>query len=143
MRSLFFVVFALFSLVLPLSGQNARARDVLDTETRRFGLMTKADTFALAPLLAAELFYIHSNGLTETKAQHLSAIAAGRLVYRNMEREEVAVRFYGKKTALTNGIVKVSGILNGNAFELRLRYTALYRRQKGLWRLVNWQSTRI
>ncbi len=106
--------------------------------------MTQKDTASLKNLLADDLVYIHSNGLTETKQAHLAAISTGEIVYQAMTREpNVQVRLYSK-TAITNGFVQVKVILKGGApLEIRLRYSAVYRKQKGSWRLVNWQSTRI
>lgn len=104
--------------------------------------MTRADTAALRPMLAEELVYVHSNAMKETKPEHLAAIASRKLVYEKMERQEAAIRFYGK-TAIVNGKLKVGGLLNGNAFELPLLYTSVYQKQRGLWRMVSWQSTRI
>lgn len=141
MKNALFLVFSLFIASSTGFTQSAAGRAVLNAEARRFEAMTRSDTLALRPLLAGDLVYIHSNGLTETRSEHLQNIAAGRLVYQTMQREAVQVRLYGK-TALTNGIVHVTGILNGNSFDVRLRYTAVYRR-RGHWRLANWQSTRI
>lgn len=123
----------------PVSSKDQR---VLDTEQRRFELMVKRDTVLLAGMLDKDLVYIHSNGLVESKKQHIQAIAAGRLVYNTMQREEATVRLYGK-TALTNGIVHAAGLINGTTFDIRLRYTAVYVYKKGEWLLANWQSTRI
>ncbi|MCW5923776.1 MAG: nuclear transport factor 2 family protein [Saprospiraceae bacterium] len=115
---------------------------ILDTELRRFEAMTRKDTALLRPMLADELIYMHSNALTERKSEHLEAIASGRIVYEKMTREQARVRRYGK-TAIVNGVAQVRGMLNQNSFELRLGYTAVYRKKRGAWRLVNWQSTRI
>jgi ketosteroid isomerase-like protein len=131
----------LFSFSI-LRAQSKNARSVLEFEARRFEAMTRADTAALRPMLADELVYVHSNALKENKLEHLSAIASRQLVYEKMEREQVSVRFYGK-TALLNGTAKVQGILNGKAFELRLFYASVYRKKRGSWQLLNWQSTKI
>ena len=104
--------------------------------------MMHKDTVSLRDMLAEDLVYMHSNALTENKTEHLSAIASGRLVYEKMTREQARVRRYGK-TALSNGIVNVRGLLKGNTFELRLAYTAVYRKKGGKWLLVNWQSTKL
>ena len=132
------LLFALFTL----HAQSKNSLKVLASETRRFEAMTQADTTALRPMLADELIYVHSNALKESKLEHLSAIASRKLVYEKMEREEAKVRFYGK-TALVNGIVKVRGVLNNNSFEIRLLYSAVYRKKHGIWKLVNWQSTKM
>ena len=133
-----------YFLLLPFCGlaQSKTDRLILATEQQRFASMVSRDTVALRPLLADDLLYTHSNALQETKAAHLSAIATGRLVYASMLRETAQVRRYGR-IALTNGIVRVTGVVNGTSFDVRLLYTAVYRRVRGQWQLVNWQSTRL
>lgn len=134
--TLSFLSLHLFALAQP------RINFVLKKESDRFAAMTSRDTAALRGLLHDDLIYIHSNALMESKAQHIAAIASGRLVYQKMTPENVKIRRYGK-TALTDGTLQVKGLLNGTAFELRLAYTAVYRKKRGHWRLLNWQSTRI
>ena len=138
-----FIFFALSLLVLPsfASAQPGKSH-VLTDQNRRFDAMTRADTAALSRLLHDDLIYIHSNALIEDKAQHLAAIAAKRLVYQKMAPEKAKVRRYGK-TALTSGTVQVKDLLNDKPFELNLAYTAVYRKKRGIWRLLNWQSTRL
>ncbi len=135
---------ALLLFVLPqiAFAQSKADQSVLDAEQRRFEAMTRKDTAALRDMLSDDLVYIHSNALTENKKEHLSSIASGRMVYEMMIREQARVRRYGK-TALTNGIVNVKGTVKGTTFELRLAYTAVYRKKGGKWLLANWQSTRM
>jgi hypothetical protein len=136
----------LFSLCLIsaqfIFAQTKAEQTVLDAESKRFETMIKRDTVALANMLDASLVYIHSNALVETKKAHLSAISAGRLRYDRMERKEAQVRLY-KKTALTNGVIHVAGLVQGNPFDINLRYTAVYTRKHKKWLLLNWQSTRL
>lgn len=140
MRISHFFLFFLFPLFA--FAQSKAQQKILDTELRRFEAMTRKDTALLRALLADDLVYLHSNTLTESKKEHITNIAAGRLIYEKMTREQVKVRRYGK-TALTNGIVQVRGVLNEKTFEMRLAYTAVYRKKSGVWRLANWQSTRV
>ena len=131
-------------LALPIFtfAQSKTEQKILDTELRRFEAMTRKDTLALRELLADDLVYIHSNTLTESKKEHITNIATGYLIYEKMTREQAKVRRYGK-TALSNGVVQVRGILKEKTFEMRLAYTAVYRKKGGTWRLVNWQSTKV
>ncbi|MFN0216907.1 MAG: nuclear transport factor 2 family protein [Saprospiraceae bacterium] len=135
------IVFLLFWVLPPLWAQSRQAQKVLDVEFRRFEAMTKADTAMLRDMLSEDLVYVHSNALKESKAEHIAHISMGKLVYKKIDRQEAKLRFYGK-TALVNGIVNVQGILNGNAFEIRLLYSAVYRKKGKRWLLVNWQSTK-
>jgi ketosteroid isomerase-like protein len=131
----------LLFLFSSLNAQSKDASKILSIENLRFAAMMHADTAALRPMLADDLVYIHSNALVERKLEHLAAIGLRKLVYEKMDREAAEVRFYGK-TALVNGTIKVQGILNGNAFAVRLLYLAVYRKKRHTWQLVHWQSTR-
>ncbi len=134
----------LYLFLIPLLGLSQSKSDlkIFAVEQFRFTTMIAKDTVALRDLLADDLVYIHSNALTEDKQTHISAISTGRLVYERMNRESVTVRRTGK-FALTNGIIQVNGTLAGTPFAVRLRYTAVYHKQHGKWRLRNWQSTKI
>lgn len=143
MRYLFLLFICLNLKLSGVWGQSAVERAVLDSEARRFETMMLKDTARLKDFLTDNLVYIHSNALVENKADHLNAIGSGKIVYQTMERAAgTRVRHQGK-WAITNGNVHVTGTLNGNPFDLQLRYTAVYRKQRGKWRLANWQSTRI
>lgn len=135
------MLFWLFASPLLVNAQSSKDQLVLDTEQRRFEAMTARDTTALKNLLHADLYYLHSNAMLENKNQHLASIGTGRLVYQKMKRESVKVRRYGQ-IAITNGVLAVSGLNNGNSFDLKLLYTAVYKREHKTWRLLNWQSTR-
>lgn len=139
MRSIsFFLLFLPFFTL----AQSKNEQKILDTEQLRFKAMVGKDTVMLQKLIADDLAYIHSNTLTENKKEHIANIASGRLVYEKMTREQAKVRRYGK-TAITNGVVHVHVVLNKNPLEMRLAYTAVYRKKGGTWQLVNWQSTRV
>ena len=122
---------------------SATEKKVLESEITRFQAMTNCDTALLRNMLDPELIYLHSNGVQESRQQHLSAISKGTIVYQSMVREpNPAIRRYGKM-ALVNGRVRVEGLFRGNSFSVLLLYTAVYRKRNRLWRLVNWQSTKV
>jgi len=121
------------------SGANEK---ILATELLRFEAMVKKDTASLQRMLSDDLIYIHSNSLQESKNDHLVAIGSGSIVYQNMQRVSAQVRQYGKM-AVTNGNLRAKGLVNKSVFEVNLAYTAIYKRKKKHWQLVNWQSTRI
>ena len=125
--------------------KNAKA-DVAETlkqlEKRRYELMVKKDLAALREMLADDLVYTHSNGLTENKEQYLAGLASGKSVYHAVEPEETQVRLYGNM-AILNGIAKVDIELNGQKTTLRLKYTDAYVKRNGKWQFVTWQSLRM
>jgi hypothetical protein len=116
---------------------------IADSEDMRFNAQVKKDTVLLRRILSDDLVYIHSNALVETKSDFLHSISTGNITYNSMQPEPGrTIRKYGK-TGISNGIVQVKGLIQGKPFEVRLRYTAVYVKQKKNWRLVSWQSTKI
>lgn len=143
MRYLFLLFICLNFTSTITFGQSSAEIAVLEAEAKRFAAMTQKDTVLLKNLLDDELVYMHSNGLIENKSMHLASIGAGKIIYASMERAPgTQVRKY-RKWAITNGSVQVKGVLKDTVFELKLLYTAVYRKKKRNWQLVSWQSTKI
>lgn len=143
MQRLFLLFICLIFSSPVVFAQTDKEKQVLDTEQLRFSAMTRKDTVLLNNLLAEDLAYVHSNGLLESKTEHLQSIGSGKITYATLEREpETRIRLY-KKWAITNGTVHATGKLNANPFDIRLKYSAVYRKKKNTWQLVNWQSARL
>lgn len=145
-----FLLFRLTFLVVGLEywpqfafAQADTTRPVLEAERTRFAAMTAADTAALREMLHPELLYIHSNGLEESAAELVTSVAAGNIVYQTFEPQQAPeVQTLGK-TALVDGLVRVTGLYQGDAFAVDLRYTSVYRKVRGRWLLIRWQSLRV
>jgi uncharacterized protein (TIGR02246 family) len=117
-------------------------REVREVTDRRFAAMVRADTAELDRLLAPDLIYTHSNGRVETREKFLASIASKALVYRSIEPSDVQVRVYGDAAVATGRVeMKVSAADKDQAFAAR--FTAVYVRKDGLWRLAAWQTTRL
>ena len=109
----------------------------------RFSAQISRDTAALYRLLADDLVYIHSNALVETKTDFIRSVGGGGIRYLAMKKTETGPIRQWKKTAVAIGIVDVRGLYQGKEFEMRLKYTSVYRKNKGVWQLSSWQSTRL
>ncbi|MEK7253929.1 MAG: nuclear transport factor 2 family protein [Bacteroidota bacterium] len=141
-RQFFLPAFFLLALLPALFSQSKFERQLEALERQRFEAMTKKDLPFLQTVLSDDLTYCHSNGLQETKTEHLKNIETGALVYKSMQPETIRVRRFGK-TAMLDGIVQVKGVLKDKEFSLRLRYLDVYVKQKGRWQLAAWQSLRL
>lgn len=118
--------------------------EVTAAEEQRFKAMVSKDTVALAGLLSPELLYVHSNGTKESKADFIRSVGSGKIVYGEISREEPPlISKWGKKAVSINGQVQVKGVVNGNQFDIHLKYLSLYVKRKGKWELVRWQSAKI
>ncbi len=117
--------------------------DILVTQQQRFEATTKRDSATLETLLSPDLFYIHSNGLTENKAQHIATILQQKIVYQSFTYLGKPVILKRKRLYIINGTVLVKGLYNTTPFETKLLFTALYECKKRHCQLVRWQSTKI
>ncbi len=140
-----FLLFLFLTAVAFSQGKNAKAdseETLKQLEKRRYDLMIKKDMAGLRELLADDLVYTHSSGVTENKEQYLQGLSSGKSVYYAVEPEETQVRLYGNM-AILNGIARVDTEVNGQKTTLRLRYTDAYVKRNGKWQFVTWQSLRM
>ena len=109
---------------------------------KRFQAILTKDSLKLNQFLADDVIIIHSNGLIENKKEHIHNIMSGKIVYSQMEIKEIVSKNQ-RKTKINSGIVEVTGKFDGKEFDVRLRFTEVYKKHKGKWQLTNWQSTKI
>lgn len=107
----------------------------------RFNAMVNRDTAYLRQCTDKGLVYIHSNGLVQNQNDFIQSVASQSIVYQQITLKEQHIRVY-KKAAIVNGVVQVKGMVNGNAFDLALRYTDVYV-YKQRWRMASWQSLKL
>lgn len=112
-------------------------KDLLDAEKYRFEVMSKKDTKKLAELLADDLIYTHSHGGVDGKDKIIASVAAG--TYKSVEILE-----QNPVSWATTGVIsgKARFVIGDPAGDrtIVLRYTDVYRKEKGTWKLVAWQS---
>ena len=117
-------------------------QQLLQVENERIQGLVHNDFAALDQIMSDDLIYTHSTGVAETKAEYLGQLKSGQLKYQSMEHEGVVVRVYGD-TAILTGRTKVKSVSRGQEFNNDLRFLIVYVKQRGRWRMVSWQSTRI
>lgn len=135
--------FALLSLLVAVAAAaQDPAAEIRAADARRMAAMVAVDVPALEALLAEELTYTHSSGQVETRAQFLESLTSGTLRYRSLAPSDVSVRAYGD-VAVATGRVEVEATSQGNDLKLSLRFTEVWVRRDGAWKLTAWQSTRL
>ncbi len=130
------------SLFLFLSFLSFAQPEKLTLTNNRFRAIINRDSIQLDAVLADDVIIIHSNGLVETKKEHIHNIISGKIIYSKMDLKEMVSKKYWK-TQINNGVVNVKGKYDGKDFEILLRFTEVYGRRNGKWLLTNWQSTKV
>jgi ketosteroid isomerase-like protein len=116
--------------------------DILAADARRFAAMIQGDLTALEGLLAEDLAYTHSNGQIETRAQFLESLRSGKLRYLAAVPSDVNVRVYGE-TAVVTGRAEMKVSSQGQELTVTARFTEVWVKSGGAWKLAAWQSTRV
>jgi uncharacterized protein (TIGR02246 family) len=113
----------------------------LDNE--RIQAQIAADAVALDRIYADDFMGVGPSGTVRTKAQVISDFTSGDLKFQSITTDEVQVRVY-ENTAVETGLSTMSGQDKGKAVPRDTRFTRVWVKQQGRWRLVaNHYSSRI
>ena len=113
----------------------------LDNE--RIRAQIEADAVALDRIYADDFIGVGPSGTVRTKSQVLSDFTSGDLKFQSIVTDEVQVRIY-ENTAVETGLSTMSGQDKGKAVPRDTRFTRVWVKQEGRWRLVsNHYSSRV
>ena len=113
----------------------------LDNE--RIRAQIGADAVALDRIYADDFIGVGPSGTVRTKAQVISDFTSGDLKFQSIVTDEVQVHVY-ENTAVETGLSTMSGQDKGKAVPRDTRFTRVWVKQEGRWRLVaNHYSSRI
>lgn len=116
-------------------------QDVLAADDARTAALIAADRPALDRTLARALRYVHSNGLTQDRAEYLDAAIGGAMQYRVIKPLTRQTRPLSNTVTLLTGSNHVEVVLNGKPLQADVLYTAVYVQEDGTWKMTAWQST--
>lgn len=109
-------------------------------EDRRCAAMIAANAGALSSLFDDDLVWTHSSARTDTKASFLDVLRAGGTRYLEIKRSDEIIRIHGNLAVIT-GIAEMQVALKGDQKQLRNRYTNVWAKRGGSWKMLAWQST--
>lgn len=102
----------------------------------------QSDVRELNRLIAAECIFIGRDGSVGNKSEVLQIFGAGNIKFSEIKAEVEAVRIY-ENIVIVIGRARTRGRRFEQEIDHLVRYTRLYGKQKGSWRLVSEQVTRI
>jgi ketosteroid isomerase-like protein len=105
-------------------------------------LRLKPDVEALDRLLLDDWLLTHSDGRVQDKRAYLDELRTRSRANQAIANEDVTVRVYGD-TGVVTGTSVQSGTSNGRPFEGRFRFTRVWVRENGAWRMAGSHSSRI
>jgi uncharacterized protein (TIGR02246 family) len=102
-----------------------------------------ADAVTLDRIYADDFIGVGPSGTVRMKAQVISDFTSGTLKFQSITTDEVQVRIY-ENTAVETGISTMRGQDKGKAVPRDTRFTRVWVKQQGRWRLVaNHYSSRM
>src|SRR5438874_7880494 len=105
----------------------------LDNE--RIQAQIHADAKALNRIYAADFIGIGPSGTVRTKPQVILDFTSGDLKFQSITTDEVQVRVYGN-AAVETGLSTMNGQDKGKTVPRDNRFTRVWVKQQGRWRLV-------
>ena len=117
-------------------------KEVLEVDTQRADAYVNGDVATLERILADDVTYVHPTGKVETKAEVIAGFKNQDRKYKSIKRDDVVVRIYGN-TAVVTGRNTISAEYQGKNYDVQNRFTRVYVKQAGGWRLVAHHGSNI
>ncbi len=131
-------------LVLPFAhrdgGSQHKEIEGLEQDWRQ--ALLSSNIGALDHLLADDYLGVTANGTLETKADLLALRRGGTVKFSELNLSDLKVRVYGD-TAVVTSRAEVAGTNGGTDISGHYRYTRVYNRREGQWRIVSFEASRI
>jgi ketosteroid isomerase-like protein len=93
-------------------------------------------------LLADDYVGISANGTIETKQQVLAMRKAGTVHFTQLDLNDVKIRIFGD-TAVVTSRADLQGTNGERDISGKYRYTRVYNRRLGQWKIVSFEASRI
>lgn len=100
------------------------------------------NTAAIADNMADDFRQISSNGDVANKQEFIDGLTAAGVSIDPYSVEDFSVRIYGD-VALLSGTTRMTGREDGKEFKTHYRYTDVYRRVNGHWKVCSVQTSRM
>ena len=127
-----------------MGSHRTRVEEVIrKLDNERIQAQIHADAVALDRIYADDFIGVGPSGTVRTKAQVISDFTSGDLKFQSITTDDVQVRVY-ENTAVETGLSTMSGQDKGKPVPRDTRFTRVWVKQQGRWRLVaNHYSSRI
>jgi len=117
-------------------------RAILAVDNERYEAMQKKDMAALDRLHADGLVFINTKGRMLNKAEYMEEIRSGNLKFLTVETDDYTFCVYGDTVIMSGrakSVVEYHGVVNKKP----RRFTSVFIKIQGQWRLVAHQATLI
>lgn len=144
MKVIFVFAALLLATAIVAHGQTSgrTEQELLSANQEYDEALVRGDAVALDRIYSDEFIYTTPDGEVRDKAQQLAFTKSGDLKLESGRSDDVRIRVYGK-TAVMTGRFTARGKFRGVSLDIRERYTAVWVKMRGRWRLVVEQGNLI
>jgi hypothetical protein len=119
------------------------AAQIAALEQRLYRAQVAASVADIEPMLSADLRYLHSTGVAETRGQYLKGVVDRLYEYGEITSRKVRLNV-SEDLAIQDGIVDMTVSAKGAPKTLiHLLFCLVWRREGAHWKLLYRQATRI
>lgn len=101
-----------------------------------------ANTSVMATMLSDDYLGIYSNGMLATKAETLANFKNGATRFTSLVTSDRKIRVFGS-TAVVVSKAEVTGVNDGESVGGHYRYTRVYHRHNGVWKIVSFEASSV
>jgi hypothetical protein len=116
-------------------------QEVINLSSEKWRWMSERNIASLDALIHEKAVFVHM-GATMSKDQELEVIRSGGIQYKDVDIQEVSVRFVGETAVLLNKI-RLVAVVGGNEVTNPFVVTEVYVRQNDTWTLASLSFTRL
>jgi len=123
--------------------QNVKSeQEVINLSKEKWRWMSERKVDSLATLFHEKAVFVHM-GATMSKDEELEVIRSGRIHYKDVDIQEVSVRFIGATTAILLNKIRLVAIVGGNEVTNPFVVTEVYVQQSDTWILASLSFTKL
>ena len=123
--------------------QNVKSeQEVINLSKEKWRWMSERKVDSLATLFHEKAVFVHM-GATMSKDEELEVIRSGRIHYKDVDIQEVSVRFIDATVAILLNKIRLVAVVGGNEVTNPFVVTEVYVQQNDTWILVSLSFTRL
>lgn len=117
-------------------------QELIHLSRQKWEWMSQKDVDSLAALFHEDAVFVHM-GATMTHDEELEVIRSGRIHYRDVDIQDVSVRFPAETTAIVLARIQLTAVVGGNEVTNPFVVTEVYVGQGSDWKLASMSFTRL
>ena len=117
-------------------------QEVINLSKEKWRWMSERKVNSLDTLFHEKAVFVHMGG-TMSRERELEVIRSGGILYKDVDIQEVSVRFIGATTAILLNKIRLIAVVGGNEVTNPIVVTEVYVQQNDTWTLASLSFTRL